>query len=68
VTGRLVDDSTDTGNVLHSLLEKYEFHRSNVFVVILHFLLKSFIELSVVFNSSVRSFMTLASIDKRGEN
>jgi len=68
VTGRLVDDSADTGNVLHSLLEKYEFHRSNVFVVLFHFLLKSFIELSVVFNSSVRSFMTLAGIDKRGEN
>jgi hypothetical protein len=68
VTGRLVDDSADTGNVLHSLLEKYEFHRSNIFVVIFHFLRKSFIELSVVFNSSVRSFMTLADIDKRGEN
>lgn len=40
VTTGLVNNSANTGNVLHSLLEKHKLHGGNVFVVIVELTVK----------------------------
>jgi len=64
----LVNNSADTGDVLHSVLEKNEIHSTDVLVVFFHFALKSLLKLIEILYSSVRRIMSLASIDERCEN
>jgi hypothetical protein len=68
VTGRLVDNSADSGDVLHSLLEKHELHGGNVFVVVIELSVKSSTEFLVVLDGSVRGIVTLAGINEGGED
>jgi hypothetical protein len=68
VTTRLVDDSADSGDVLHSLLEKHKLHGGNVLVVIVKFTVKSTTEFFIVLDGSVRRIVTLASVNKGSED
>jgi hypothetical protein len=68
VTTRLVDDSADSGDVLHSLLEKHKLHGGNVFVVIFKFTVKSTTEFFIVLDGSVRRIVTLASVNEGSED
>lgn len=68
VTTGLIYDSANTGDVLHSLLEKHELHRSDILVVFFKFAVKSTTELFIILDGSVRGIVTLASIDEGSEN
>lgn len=68
VTTGLIYDSANAGDVLHSLLEKHELHRSDILVVFFKFAVKSTTELFVILDGSVRGIVTLASIYEGSEN
>jgi hypothetical protein len=68
VTTGLVNNSANTGDMLHSLLEKHEFHGGNVFVVIVELTVKGRRKFFGVFDGSVRGIVTLAGINERSED
>ena len=68
VSTGLVNDSANTGDVLHSLLEKHELHGGNVFVVIVKLTVKGKGEFFVIFDGSVRRIVTLACINEGSED
>lgn len=68
MTRRLVDDSSNASNVLHSLLEEDELHRGNLLIVLVELLLKCLLKLFVLNNSPVSRIVTVNLVNEGSED